>query len=126
MVNNATTPVNAYAEMVEQPTLEVEVKVEDDIVPAAYAGHYTFSTNGYSPAKKFSTYQVETPTYNRYTELYAVTAAPATVTLVAALQAAKKWGHITRGCASLAPHYRMLKPFRLPESARGRDLVATQ
>ncbi|MCP4645047.1 MAG: hypothetical protein GY851_31685, partial [bacterium] len=46
-----TAPLSVSAETVEMPTVEVEIEVEEDVVPAAEAGYFTFDDDSYDAAK---------------------------------------------------------------------------
>jgi hypothetical protein len=67
------------AETVQQPTLNVDIEVEGNLVPAAVAGHFTFPRpDGCAGARKYYTYAHERPDPKSDipTELIAVTAVP--------------------------------------------------
>ncbi|NLE27016.1 MAG: hypothetical protein GX625_17080, partial [Clostridiaceae bacterium] len=64
---------------VEQPTLEVDIEVEGNLVPPAVAGHFTFpQPEGCAGARKYYTSEVDYPEpyFDKPTELIAVSAVP--------------------------------------------------
>ncbi len=62
VVSSDTFPVHGVAEYLEQPTLTVDIEVEDNVVPAAVAGHYEFpKPDGCAGARKNYTYAIDNP-----------------------------------------------------------------
>jgi len=71
--------LRGVAETVQQPTLEVDIEVEGNLVPPAVAGHFTFpKPDGCAGARKNYTYAIDNPDPepDTPTELIAVTAVP--------------------------------------------------
>ena len=71
--------LRGVAETVQQPTLEVDIEVEGNLVPPAVAGHFTFpQPEGCAGARKYYTCAVDNPDPepDTPTELIAVTAVP--------------------------------------------------
>ena len=71
--------LRGVAETVQQPTLEVDIEVEGNLVPPAVAGHFTFpKPDGCAGALKNYTYAIDNPDPepDTPTELIAVTAVP--------------------------------------------------
>ncbi|HNZ19762.1 MAG TPA: hypothetical protein PKK44_15645, partial [Candidatus Hydrogenedentes bacterium] len=54
--------LRGVAETVQQPTLEVDIEVEGNLVPPAVAGHFTFpQPEGCAGARKYYTCAVDNP-----------------------------------------------------------------